>query len=107
MTDEASGDAVVANRPIAPQLRQGPGAFAWISLGLLILAAAALGYAFLVGAYGSALVSLFAVLALSLPTLILMAVWIEVHVDNRRAIKRYEAQIANSADLQGPAPTNR
>jgi hypothetical protein len=95
MTDRPRGDAAVPNRPIAPQLRQGPGAFAWISLGLLVLAAAALGYAFLVGAYGSALVSFFAVLALSLPTLILMAVWIEVQVDNRRAIKRYEADVAS------------
>jgi hypothetical protein len=85
MTDQAVGDVAV---PDPPQLRQGPGAFAWISLGLFLLAAAALGYAFLVGAYGSALVSFLALLVLSLPTLILMAVWIEVQVDNPRPRSR-------------------
>ncbi len=72
-------------------LRRGPGAFAWISLALLILAAGALVYAFIVGAYASALISMFAVIVLSLPTLILMAVWIDVRVDNRK-LRRYEAR---------------
>lgn len=93
MTDQAVGDAAV---PSPPQLRQGAGAFAGISLGLFLLAAAALGYAFLVGAYGSALLSFLALLALSIPTLILVAVWVEVQVDNRRAIRRYEAEVARS-----------
>jgi hypothetical protein len=82
--------------PSPPQLRRGPGAFAGISLGLFLLAAAALGYAFLVGAYGSALLSFLALLALSIPTLIPVAVWVEVQVDNRRAIRRYEAEVARS-----------
>lgn len=97
MTDQVVGKEAV---PYPPQLRQGPGAFAWISLSLLVLAAGALGYAFFVGAYGSAIVSLFAVLALSLPTLILMAVWIEVHIDNRRAVRKYEAAVASSTEIR-------
>lgn len=78
------------------QLRQGPGAFAWISLALLILAGGALTFAFIAGAYGGALISMFAVIVLSLPTLILMAVWIEVRVDNRRLLQRYEAERSRS-----------
>lgn len=97
MADHGVEDAAGPN---PPQLRQGPGAFAWISLGLFAVAAGALGYALLVGAYGSALVSLLALLALSLPTLILMAVWIEVQIDNRRAIRRYEAEVASSAAIR-------
>jgi hypothetical protein len=76
--------------PAPPALRRGPGALAWVSLGLFVLALVALLFAFAVGAYGGALVSFFAALLLSVPTLILMAVWIEVRVDNKRAIERYE-----------------
>lgn len=85
-----------APAPTPPVLRQGPGAFAWISLALFLLAALALGYAFVVGAYGSALISALALIALAIPTVILMAVWIEVRLDNLRAIRRYEAEIASS-----------
>lgn len=81
--------------PVPSQLRRGPGAFAWISLGLFVLAAAALVYAVIVGAYGSALISMFAVIALSLPTLILMAVWIEVRIDNRRLTRRRETEVTS------------
>jgi uncharacterized membrane protein YciS (DUF1049 family) len=85
--------------PVSRPLRQGPGAFAWISLGLFVLATAALVYAFIVGAYGSALVSMLAVAALSLPTLILMSVWIEVRIDNRRVTRRREADFSGDASL--------
>jgi hypothetical protein len=93
-------DATTGDAPTPPKLRQGPGPFAWISLALLLLAAGALGYAGVVGAYGSALVSALALIALSPPTLILMAVWIEVQVDNRRAMRRYEAAVGRSTRNQ-------
>jgi hypothetical protein len=78
------------------QLRQSPGAFAWISLALLILAGGALTFAFIVGAYAGALISMFAVIVLLLPTLILMAVWFEVRADNRKLLLRYEAERSSS-----------
>lgn len=92
MTEQAAADEVTAHPPIAPQMRQGPGAFAWISLALLALAAETLVFAVVTGAYGLTLVSIFAVFALSIPTLILMGVWIEVWIDNRAALKRYETE---------------
>lgn len=69
----------------------------WIALAPFLLTAGALGYAAAVGAYGSALISALAFIALSIPNLILMAVSIEVRVDNRRAMRQYEAALARSA----------
>ena len=68
----------------------------WVSLVLLVLALGSLVFAVITGAYGLTLVSIFAALALSIPTLILMAVWIEVQIDNRAAIERFEAEVARS-----------
>lgn len=93
MPDQALGDFSVPN---PRKLRQGPGAFAWISLALLVLAAGTLVFAVLTGAHGLTLMSTFAVLALSIPTLILMAVWIEVRIDNRAATKQLQAEIASA-----------
>jgi hypothetical protein len=97
MADQA-GEGVAV--PTPPHLRHGPGAFAWISLGLFVLAVGALIFALLVEAYVTFLVLFFAVLALSIPTLILMAAWIEVQIDNRRATRRYEAAVAGSAAIR-------
>ncbi len=99
MADQDADRVTYVYPPVSTQLRQGPGVFAWISLGLLILAAAALVYAFVVGAYGSAIISMFAVVALSLPTLILMAVWVEVRIDNRRLTRRCEAELSGTTPI--------
>lgn len=101
MSDALSNHAPAnSEAPIPPTLRQGPGAFAWISLALFVLAGAALGYAFLEGAHGGAVISALALIVLFFPTVILMAAWIEVHVDNRREVRRYEAEVARSRSIR-------
>ena len=93
MVTDAGGEAD-ASAPPPPHLRQGPGAFAWISLALLLISLGMLLYAFVVGAHGGALVSVLAAAFLVIPTVILTAVWIEVHTDNRRAKRQYEDAVA-------------
>lgn len=83
MSDEGRTDEDSLNLAAAPARRRGPGAFAWVSLTLFVLALAAFLFAVAVGAYGGAIVTFFAVLGLSVPTLILMGAWIEVHIDDR------------------------
>lgn len=101
MTDQAVGEVAV---PDPPQLRQGPGAFAWISLALLALAAGTLVLGAITGAYGLTVASILAVMALSFPTLILMGVWIEVRNDNRAALRRFEAAVAKSPPFADEPP---
>jgi hypothetical protein len=69
--------------PESPKLRQGPRAAAWLGLGLFVLTLGAALFAIVVGAHGTAFVSLLLSLILLIPTLILVTAWVEVRVGIR------------------------
>jgi hypothetical protein len=82
----------MADRGTPPVLRKGPGVFAWLCLALFVAVAAVFVYAWVDGAYGAIIVTFFAGLLLSVPTLILVVAEIEARSDNRAALKEFQAR---------------